>query len=342
MKLAILFLVAIIGIALISSVPLTHTFAKISKEHKAIDKAISNTASWKSICDVGISVAANKSLDRVFHKDNNRCNGITPPPQPTSCPIGDFNHTKFVRVGVTADTKVAGKEFTLIHNCGVQINLVAGDLWYTGTSNAWFAAVEKLGWTKGNTDIAVGNHDGDGSAIKNWLGFTSTWNQWNTPDGKVDVFAINANTDFKCGSTQFNKIKGWIEGSDAWYKLVIVHQPFVTGKSTHANNGQFSCYNPLFKANGVDVVAQGHNHNNQLFVIDNIFYTVGGVGTHDSSGSLYKITSPSDGQGHTAIFTNDKDNAILFLDMQIDVPTAHKIIGNFVGLNGQILNSFQN
>jgi hypothetical protein len=66
-------------------------------------------------------------------------------------------------------------------------------------------------------------------------------------------FDVDANTKFDCSSPQYRILQSQIENSEAWYKFVLVHQPFVTAKSEHDPNGQFDCYHAMFKANGVDM-----------------------------------------------------------------------------------------
>lgn len=264
-------------------------------------------------------------------------------PLSNNCPIGDFNHTKFVRMGVTADTRVDGKEFHLMKDCGVQVNMIAGDLWYDDSASDWFTAIEKLGFTKNNTEIARGNHDSDGKAINNWLGNNRTFEEkiGGFANHKIAVFDVDANTKFDCSSPQYRILESQIANSEAWYKLVLVHQPFATAKSEHEPNGQFNCYHSMFKANNVDMVLQGHNHNTQIFRIDGIEYTVGAPGTHDTGSSLYQLED-NKFDGHELLYGNDKDNGVTFLDIQIDNRSKHLINANVVSLDKEILYNFTN
>ena len=36
------------------------------------------------------------------------------------------------------------------------------------------------------------------------------------------------------------------------YKFAVVHQPLVTVKSVHPPNGEFNCYDPMFRENKID------------------------------------------------------------------------------------------
>ncbi len=315
----------------------TQTTHAKSSEEKAIGSALKKIG-YKNVCKLGVTTKSNNQTQIIYN--NAKCNPVTPPvppnPTPASCIIGKVPDG-FMRVGVTADTKTGGKEFQLMKDCGSQVNLVAGDLWYTSSCSVWLSAVQKLGWTKDNSDLVRGNHDDDPNCISNFNGLSQTYGV--KTFGPLAVFNIDANIKFDCSSPQATTLKTVMEQNKSPYKIAMVHQPFVTGKTTHSNNGQFNCYQSIFKTNNIQAVLQGHNHDNQLFNIDGIIYTVGGVGTHDTGSGLYKITSPSDGQGHTALFTNDKDNAVLFLDLST---TGHNIKGNFVSLTNKVLYTFNN
>src|ERR1051326_5467492 len=211
-KLLAISIVAIIVLGLISATPFQHTFA-VSKTQKKIDKLISSklpNKDWTKIQALNITLTTTPhDVIKVYNKT-----GTTPPPpNPTptgSCAIPDVNHSKFLRVAVTGDTKTNGKEFQVIHDCHVDVNIVPGDLWYTSTCNEWLSAVEKLGWTKNNTDLGVGNHDSDGACIRNWMGQTSTYHQIFFTD-KLAVTTLNGNTDLKCTSAQYQALKPKIE-----------------------------------------------------------------------------------------------------------------------------------
>jgi hypothetical protein len=102
---------------------------------------------------------------------------------------------------------------------------------------------------------------------------------------------IDANSGFDCARTQFQTITSKIKSSTANHKAVVVHQPFVTVKSTYGPNGMFSCFDPVFQNNGVHFVAQAHNHNYQVGKIGSVFDGFFGTGTHDTGSSMYSCGS---------------------------------------------------
>lgn len=349
-----LLVIALLTVILVSSV-ISQAFASANSDAKstitkAIDKAVAGQ--WKGICDTAITTGPNQTLRLVYDKNVNRCNGVIPTPSPNpppnppptpvvNCAIGNFNHSSTFRIATFADTDAnsgTAKLFQLMKDCGAQYHIINGDLWYSKSSSDWFNMAGQYGLSPTNTDISVGNHDSDGSAIKNWLGETSTWNVKTTANGTVSVFAINANTKFDCSSAQYNEIKSDIAASKSLYKIITVHQPFVTVKSTHGENGQIGCYQPLFKTNNIAIVLQGHNHLYMQGLVDGLRYIIAGMGTHDTGSGLYPCDSNNDGHGNPMKCIT-KENGVLFLDLNLK---TKKITGNFININNKILDTFTN
>ena len=269
----------------------------------------------------------------------------------SNCPINaTFNHTKYVRLASVGDTDVnegTEEQFQMMKDCGIQIHVITGNLWYDKSSNEWFSLAEDKGLTPNNTNIAVGNHDSKGEQIKKWLGEKSTWNLKSFANGKVDVCTINSNSspdsdfDFKSGSAQFTDIKNKLNQSDALYKICAIHHPFMTAKSTYPNNGAFDDYHPIFKSTGVGIILQAHNHNYQRFQpVDDILYFVTGTGTRDTGSDLYPLDSDNDGNGHK-LERGKRVNGITIIDLQIDNPDEKHVKGWFISSDGQILDQFE-
>ena len=157
---------------------------------------------------------------------------------------------------------------------------------------------------------------------------------------KIMVETIDANSQFDCTGTQFKTIKDDLESSDAWYNLVNIHQPFATVKSDHGPNGNFACYHTLFTANGVNLVAQAHNHNWQIANIDGVIYGVFGTGTHDTGGSMYPCGSTSF-SGHD-MKCKTGTNGVTIIDLQIDNPNLRHVHGYFVSNADKLVDQFTN
>lgn len=265
-----------------------------------------------------------------------------PPPNPPPTPgvIPQLNKTKNVRVGVVGDVdNNAGlvTQLNLMKKYGVQYLILPGDFGYSSGQGV----LDKLtaaGFTKSNTEIVLGNHDSC-SLIKSWSGDDACFGDRFLND-KIAVFAIDGNSNFGCGTTQYNQIKSDIEGSDAWYNIPAVHQPFVTGPSHHSPNGQQECYQTLFSDNGIDLVLEAHNHNYQRFFIDPVTYWLVGTGTHDSGSNMYSISSNAQFNGKTCSKCFTGTNGIGILDLQINDPQIRHIDGYFLSNSEKVMDTF--
>lgn len=229
-------------------------------------------------------------------------------------------------------------QLDIANQFNVQGLIVAGDFEYSSGKQV-LSNLESHGFTKENTDIIVGNHD-LGKDIMTWLDNNRTFGQvtFNFAGNKLDLFNIDANIKFDCSSPQFEILKSQITSSDAMYKLVVVHQPFVTVKSTHPPNGQFHCYDPLFRTGEIDGVLQAHNHNYQRFNINGLMYGVFGTGTHDSGSSMYPLKSDN-WQGYECIKCITGENGITIIDIQLNQDQKH-LVGWFLNMQREILDSF--
>lgn len=269
---------------------------------------------------------------------------IKPPEQPDTPPV-NVNETKFLRIAVLGDidnNQGLIDQLNLAIKYNVKFLLILGDYGYDDCQKV----VDKLhanGFNENNSAIVEGNHDC--SAI------TKAFNKWPTTYGFfgnisdlspfIAIMSIDANMGFDCNSAQFAKLKSDLESSDAWYNIAAVHQPFVTVKSTHGDNGQYGCYNPLFAANGVKEVLGAHNHNYQRFNINGMLYGVFGTGTHDTGSSMYPLNSNS-WNGNTCQKCITGKNGITIMDFQIDDPHIRSMLGWFITNSEQTMDKFHN
>ncbi|HEX9318047.1 MAG TPA: metallophosphoesterase [Nitrososphaeraceae archaeon] len=266
-------------------------------------------------------------------------NSGLPSPASNSPPL-TVNTSKTFRVAVFGDVDSnpgLTRQLDLMNKYHVQTLLLAGDFEYTD-GKAVLDDLSKHGFNKNNSDIVVGNHD-SGSNVNSWLGTNRTFGKHDFAQRKLSVFNIDANTKFGCSSPQFLIIKSNIEQSQAQYKFALVHQPFVTVKSTHSDNGQFNCYNPMFKANNASAVLQAHNHNYQKEIASNILYGVYGTGTHDEGSNLYPCDSKTDQNGVPALCITG-ENGITILDLQIGNASSRHIDGWFINNAEKVVDKF--
>ncbi len=273
------------------------------------------------------------------HPEGGKC--VPNPPPPPSDTVPPLDTGASFRLGAVGDVDcntAQSKEFQQLKTLEVQYAVIPGDFDYND-GQCVLSSLASYQYTSGNTALAVGNHDQCSDVIK----FSKQPKCWyHVASGKVEFFVMDTEDAFGSGSAQYTDIKNWLAQSTAQYKIVVIHEPFVTAKSTHPNNGQFSVYHPIFKAAGVILVLEAHNHNWQHFNIDKIDYDVVGTGTHDQGSALYDITSSNDGQGHNLIKGFDNKNGVTIIDLNIGNST--KITKSwFVNLaDNKVLNSFVN
>lgn len=256
--------------------------------------------------------------------------------------IQSLNKTTTFRIGAVGDVdcnSLQTKEFHQFKKLKAQHVVIPGDYDYVN-GNCVLKKLATDGYTPNNTELAVGNHDN----CKDVMKFTKEKKCWyhtkaKAANGTVEFFVMDTEHPYSRGSVQYNDTKKWIEHSKAQYKIVVIHEPFITAKSDHGKNGKFGSYHRIFKANNVTLVLQAHNHNYQRFNIDNVNYYVVGTGTHDTSSQLYDINSKDDGLGHKLLKGYEDKNGVAVIDLNIANST--KIVRSwFVDVkNGRVLDS---
>jgi len=259
-------------------------------------------------------------------------------------PADNFNKSKTLRIGVVGDidsNQGLTTQLEIANHYNVQTLIIPGDFEYTN-GNEVLSNLQSHGFTKENTDIVVGNHD-SGKEVMTWLDNNRTFGQANFDFSadKLALFNIDANIKFDCTSPQFEILKSQIESSEAWFKFAIVHQPFVTVKSDHPPNGEFDCYDPLFRAGRIDGVLQAHNHNYQRFNIHGLMYGVFGTGTHDTGSSMYPLESDT-WQGNDCLKCITGENGITIIDLNLNNIKSKHFVGWFVNMENQVLDQFEN
>jgi predicted phosphodiesterase len=258
-------------------------------------------------------------------------------------PLINFDPSRTLRLAIVGDIDSNSgltEEMKIANKYNVQALIIPGDYEYTSGTKV-LSDLQSHGFTKDNTDITVGNHD-SGQDVEYWLNDKSTFGEvdFAFSANKLALFNIDANEKFDCSSPQFTALKSQIESSNAWYKFAVVHQPFVTVKSEHPPNGEFNCYDPMFREGGIDGVFQAHNHNYQRFDINGLLYGVFGTGTHDTGSSMYPINSDN-WNGNTCLKCITGENGITIVDLQIDDQNSKRYHGWFISLDNTILDQFE-
>jgi len=258
-------------------------------------------------------------------------------------PATSFKMSKTLRIAVIGDVdsnQGLTTELEIANYYKVQALILTGDFEYSNGKKV-LSDLQSHGFTRENTDIVLGNHDSQ-QDVKAWLNEKQTFgqNSFAFASDKLALFNIDANTRFDCSSPQFEVLKSQIESSKALYKFAVVHEPFVTVKSEHPENGQFKCYDPMFRAGGIDGVLQAHNHNYQRFNIKGLMYGVFGTGTHDTGSSMYPLNS-NDWNGNNCLKCITGKNGITIIDLHLYNDNSKNFVGWFMGMKHEILDSFE-
>ncbi|MGI0022238.1 MAG: metallophosphoesterase family protein [Nitrososphaeraceae archaeon] len=268
---------------------------------------------------------------------------IIPPVTPDE-PVKDVNSTQWLRVCAVGDVDNNNglvTQVNLMHDYNCQIVIIPGDFEYTNGP----AVIQKLadkGYDRENTAIINGNHD-NCNDVKSFMQTAQCYGEvvfgQSDINGYLGIFSIDANSDFQCSGTQFDKIKDQIVSSDAWYNIPVIHQPFVTVPSDHSGNGKFACFDPVFRGNGINLVLQAHNHNYQRVDVNGINYMVVGTGTHDTGSSMYPLNGNS-WQGFDCQKCITGTNGITILDLKIDDPAMRQVNAWFLSNSGNVEDRF--
>lgn len=258
-------------------------------------------------------------------------------------PAANFNSSKTLRLAVIGDVdsnQGLTKQLEIADHYNAQLLIMPGDFEYSNGKKV-LSDFESHGFTRQNTDIVVGNHD-SGNDVKMWLGNNRTFGEvrFAISGDRLALFNIDANIKFDCSSPQFKILKSQIESSNAFYKFAVVHQPFVTVKSTHPPNGEFDCYDPLFRDGHINAVLQAHNHNYQRFNINGLFYGVFGTGTHDTGSSMYPLDSDT-WEGNDCLKCLTGKNGITIIDLHFNNSSKH-FVGWLLDMNLNVLDEFEN
>ena len=295
------------------------------------------------------SITSNTTLQELCDdRADNDPNGLVDescPVKSTSVgiPATNFNTSKTMRLAVVGDIdsdEGLTTQLKIANQYNAQVLIVPGDFEYSNGKEV-LSNLESHGFTKENTDIVVGNHDSE-KTVLTWLNHNQSYGEvkFDISGDKLALFNIDANIDFDCSSTQFENLKSQIESSNGLYRFVVIHQPFVTVKSDHPPNGEFDCYDPLFRAGGIDGVLQAHIHNYQRFNINGTLYGIYGTGTHDTGSSMYPLESTT-WEEYDCLQCITGKNGITIIDLQFNQNNSKHFVGWFLGMDREVLDSFQ-
>ena len=238
----ITFTVFIVCLTLVNSLHTTMHFSSI-----ALGSTVNNATSQQEVCGNGQDIDLSGLIDEDCLINSTSVGN----------PATNFNKSKTLRLAIVGDidsNQGLTTQLDIANHYNVQVLVIPGDFAYSNGKEV-LSDLESHGFTKENTDIVVGNHD-SGNEVQRWLDNNRTFGEvrFNFSQDRLDLFNIDANMKFDCSSPQFEILKSQIESSNAFYRFAVVHQPFVTVESDHPPNGEFDCYDPLFRTGGIDGV----------------------------------------------------------------------------------------
>lgn len=95
----------------------------------------------------------------------------------------------------------------------------------------------------------------------------------------IHFVAINSNLDYSVGSDQYTWLQEDLENAAQDWKVVYFHHPVYSSGDHGSTPDMDSILAPLFSANGVDIVLNGHDHNyERMSKVNGVLYIVTGGG----------------------------------------------------------------
>ncbi len=133
---------------------------------------------------------------------------------------------------------------------------------------------------------SMGNHDyttEEGDPMKEVFemptGNSGTEDYYSFNYDNIHFVAVNSNLDYTVGSDQYTWLQEDLETADQRWKIVYFHHPVYSSGDHGSTSGMDSILAPLFSANDVDLVLNGHDHDyerNQK--VSGVLYVVTGGG----------------------------------------------------------------
>lgn len=168
-----------------------------------------------------------------------------------------------------------------IRNSDPDIVIHTGDLVYDGSYSQWgpqfFTPAHSL---MTNTPMfpVMGNHEGDGTWFREFFSLPDNEQWYSFMYGCVQFIALDTTVNYSQGSTQYSWLESQLQSNATWL-IVYFHHPPYTCSSGHSDNTDVQQdLVPLFEANGVDMVFNGHSHAYERYFHNGIYYIVTGGG----------------------------------------------------------------
>ena len=128
---------------------------------------------------------------------------------------------------------------------------------------------------------ALGNHENNSPLYFDNFDLPNNERWYIVEENNLQFIVLDSNSDCSIGSEQYLWLEDDLQNINEDIKFVIVifhHPPFSTGPHTEDEKGLKQSIVPLFEKYGVDIVFNGHDHDYERSLYNNIYYIVTGGG----------------------------------------------------------------
>jgi 3',5'-cyclic AMP phosphodiesterase CpdA len=128
---------------------------------------------------------------------------------------------------------------------------------------------------------ALGNHENNSPLYFDNFVLPNNEQWYAVEKDNLYFIVLDSNSDCSIGSVQYLWLEDDLQNISEDIKFVIAifhHPPFSTGPNTEDEKGLRQSIVPLFEQYGVDIVFNGHDHNYERSLYNNIYYIVTGGG----------------------------------------------------------------
>lgn len=128
---------------------------------------------------------------------------------------------------------------------------------------------------------ALGNHENNSPLYFDNFDLPNNERWYSVEKDGLHFIVLDSNSDCSIGSEQYLWLESDLQNINENIKFVITifhHPPFSTGPHDEDEKGLRQSIIPLFEQYGVDIVFNGHDHDYERSLYNNIYYIVNGGG----------------------------------------------------------------
>lgn len=128
---------------------------------------------------------------------------------------------------------------------------------------------------------ALGNHENNSPLYFDNFNLPNNERWYSVETDSLCFIILDSNSDCSISSEQYLWLENKLQNISEHTKFIIAifhHPPFSTGTHDEDEKGLRQSIVPLFEEYGVDIVFNGHDHNYERSLYNNIYYIVSGGG----------------------------------------------------------------